>query len=391
MQDFFRQYRDNWESRPEPLYEARDWQALEQRLDQQRKVRPVGFFWWWLALPLLFLSLASNVLFYTKWQKAAQERTPSAVAAPQHTDTVYRTQVVFRTDTIYQTRFVVETQRTPLPESVPVAVGKAIHGPAAALLLPAGTMPDTVESPATVLAPLSLGPCSLLKTVRPVPAAFSEVPFLPKKRKRPLRDQWAALQPRDVRLGVSGAVFLPLSAPPLDVLSAYALGGQASVDVSPAFRLWAEVMYATLDVASDQMGDSFGIPVVDPPSDDHVFLKAELPQSSLQYALGVQYFLRRRAHFRPFLGAGIAAVSLLPAEISYDFRDKSLGVEWTFENPAPVQRLARGHLLLRAGFEQRLTQRWQWQLLATYRSPGEKTNIQRPAHWGLQAGLLRRF
>ncbi len=105
MDDFFKQFKENLDARPEPSFEEKDWRKLSNRLDRQAGKRPLPVVWWWAALPLALLLLGANVLFFSELKDARQK----IAALEMHRDTVYLTKVVYLTDTVYQTRIVRQT------------------------------------------------------------------------------------------------------------------------------------------------------------------------------------------------------------------------------------------------------------------------------------------
>ena len=67
------------ENRPEEAFAEADWQTLEKRLEHPPRRRS-ALLWTWLAWPLLFLLLASNLFFLLERRGADHLqifRTPS--------------------------------------------------------------------------------------------------------------------------------------------------------------------------------------------------------------------------------------------------------------------------------------------------------------------------
>jgi len=63
MEDFLKQFRDNLERRPEPVFEEHDWQDMQSRLESDRAT-PKAWVWWWMAVPFMFLLTGSNAFFF---------------------------------------------------------------------------------------------------------------------------------------------------------------------------------------------------------------------------------------------------------------------------------------------------------------------------------------
>jgi hypothetical protein len=105
MDIFFKQLRDNLNSRPEPDFEENDWRDLEKRLEPaktKRSVLPV--FWKWVAAPVLLCSLGTNWLLFRQLTVEKQ----AFFALERHRDTIYLNRVETHIDTIYRTKTVRE-------------------------------------------------------------------------------------------------------------------------------------------------------------------------------------------------------------------------------------------------------------------------------------------
>ncbi len=402
MEDFFKQFRDNLERRPPPPFEKQDWLDLEKRLGQQDKKRPVALILVWLAWPLLFLSLGANALFFFQLEKGNSRIASSETSR----DTVFLTQTIFKTDTIYQNRFV-QTALLSFPSSATDVHDKIKTPWQAAHLME----PSTAEgfssniqnqllenssalsntSPFSLLHPLSSLPHRVPHTVhRTLAVPLHPVEPAISKPKKTLQYHLSQLRPKGFRLGLTGGWTYPFSKG-LKSQGGLSLGAEAAVEFSPRLRMWGSTAYYRARFVTDRMGDDIGIPVAIPPSDDFDFTEAEAPQPSWEYGIGLQYSVSTSRKFRPFLGAGWGAVSLLPYEIVYDFKNKALGVEWSLEKTVNRREFLTNLLLLRAGFESEFSKKWNWQLRASYRAGFNKTGFQTPDMFGLQVGLTRRF
>ena len=123
MDNFFKQFQDNLENRPEPAFEEKDWLALEKQLPPQRESRPLSNLLFWGLAPLLLCSLAANWFFYhqiknTKQQMAvlnSRFETVNSKTIVIQTDTIYKFHTIVQRDTIYKTRVVRETVVSYLP------------------------------------------------------------------------------------------------------------------------------------------------------------------------------------------------------------------------------------------------------------------------------------
>lgn len=415
MEDFFKQFRDNLEHRPEPDFEERDWQHLEKRLDGEREKRPVPLVWW-LAVPLLLLA-GFNVWLFRSMRQAGQRVASLEIRR----DTTVHTRVVYVTDTIYQTRVVRERVVEYLPAAathyadrlMEASVGRSVAPPSTnsgpnqkANLLASGpavgtdstgtadilTGKQVIDHQKIVEDLVSLDrPDQYLHHLPPT-SPLLEILVPTAQQKKTLRHHLYAMRPKGFQMGVLGGWAYPFTFDQdLQRQKGYSVGAQAAIEFSPHLRLWTDATYIHTDLEVSRMGNDIGVPTVSPPADDLVFLKAELPQPSLQYSLGMQYFLRANHRFRPYLGLGYGVAQLLPYEVGYEFENKTLGTAWMYETQVRPSRLPTDFWLLQLGVEYRLSKHWNAQLRGTYRSNLDKTQLQSPKMLGVQGGLNYRF
>lgn len=119
MDDFFTEFKDNLNKRPEPEFDENAWEAMAKKLDRQEEQPKAAIFWWWLLVPFLLLSLFFNGwLWATMKTDGAQQNLTHEI----HIDTIYHTKVIYKTDTI--------VQNTTIIERVPVGVFDATMVPA---------------------------------------------------------------------------------------------------------------------------------------------------------------------------------------------------------------------------------------------------------------------
>ena len=125
MDDFLKQFKDNLDNQPEPVFEQKDWQSLNNRLNEQRQKRPFTTWLLWVLTPMFLMSLLANGFQFkervTTSQKMAflESRFDSVV---RHTlvvqvDTVYKINTTYQRDTVYKTKIVRETEIVYLPFS----------------------------------------------------------------------------------------------------------------------------------------------------------------------------------------------------------------------------------------------------------------------------------
>lgn len=402
MEDPFKPFREQLERRPEPPFEEKDWQNLQKRLDHARRKRFIPApFWWWIALPVLLLSLGANGLLLRELKVVNQKIAALETQAP---DTIQQTIPIPRTDTVFAIRVVREKIPCEHVDAVFIPLAPAARAPIAASQF--STPPNFSSSPATdsgrsggspvknrppvIIRHLALlsapGPEIVQGGGRERPDIWVESP--PKKSHRTLRQQLYALRPRDFQLGITGGWAYPLG-PEMDHQKGFGGGFQAAVAFSPRLQLWTDATYWQVNFETDRMDD---IPVVVPPADDFVFVKAEVPQPFWQFSAGLQYVFNHRGRWQPCVGAGFAVVAPAAREIVYEFGNPALGVEWQFERQAaPLRDRLIGGWMLRGGLEYECSRRWQLQLEFRYRNSRKQSGFYAPELFGIQSGVRYRF
>ena len=413
MEDFFKQFRQNLEHRPEPGFEEQDWQDLQKRLDRKDK-KPPPLLIWWLGLPLMLL-IGANIWLFQAMQKASRQ----TAALEIRRDTIVQTRVVYITDTIYRTRVLRERIVEYLPARSAKRTEPVAGRPAGPLAEPRFSVDHPPEKRDLPIARQEAGRDSILLPIVLKNEQVAESQHMEKKmdrlylpdhylagrspasplrailipatkQKKTIRHHLYTMRPKGFQAGITGGWAYPFSKD-LHQQRGSSVGVQAAVAFSPSLELWADALYFNLRYETNRMGDDIGVPTVAPPSDDLTFIKAELPQPSLQYSLGMSYLFRPGRPLRPCIGLGYGVVSLLPYEIIYDFEDKALGIEWIYEKQVERSGLLTGFGLLRLGADYQLSRRWNAQLRATYRSHLYNIPSQSPRLLGLQGGINYRF
>jgi hypothetical protein len=168
------------------------------------------------------------------------------------------------------------------------------------------------------------------------------------------------------------------------------VGLEAAVGFSPNLLFWLDANYFNVEFESNRMDESIGVPVVNPSGEFH-FVKAEVPQPSLQYSAGLQYLFNAGGKWKPFVGLGYGAVSLLPYDVLYEFEDQASGVEWIFEQGVNRGELMGGFVVVRAGLEYEISKRWHLLLRANYRTRWNETGFQVAKMLGIQSGVKFHF
>ncbi|MCB9294687.1 MAG: hypothetical protein H6559_16435 [Lewinellaceae bacterium] len=420
MDDFFQQFRENLENRPEPAFEERDWRGMERLLDEQGKKRPFAPAWWWV-LPFLILLLAANAFVLLEQRKANQKLSELA----SRRDTVYHTRVVYLTDTIYQTVVAGEKQAapaaplpvagwsrlfqgrfTPLLEDGPPSAGLFATGSARPLAAPLrsgerqeGTAPTETaaeaeeavgEGPGLLLAPIAdKGLPPFLSAQRPTLPKLTLEPVTVKRKKTFVQYVYP-LRPKGLHLGLGGGGVFPFSRT-LTRQAGGLAGLQLAVEFSPQIRMWMDASYFKIYIETDRMDESIGVPAVAPPTDEFAFLKAEVPQPTLQFSAGMQYVFLPSGKWHPFAGLGYGTVSLLPHDVIYEFVNPLTGEEWNFDGSVPGGTWKGGFVFFQGGLEHEFSQRWRAQLSASYRTNWNNVGSSSPRILGARGGLMYKF
>ncbi len=426
MEDNYQQFRDNWERRPEPAFEERDWNALKKRLDQiSRKQRGVGR-WQWVAVPLLFLLLGVYLSSLLELRKANQ-----TIAFLQlHRDTVLQTKVVYKVDTIFRTSVVekplikyisspyaVDYTRLNVNDQNNFKFFEAKPTLFSSINKQASTTKLNPFIPASLPPPTSaqyknitnkpgksdnLFAFTNLNRLSPLPPSLfpnlllhSKLPASPtvEEQKKRRKSSLYAMRPKGFQFGLSGGWATPL-AEEEDELKRhfeFSRAAQGLIEFSPALRIRLEMAYSTSNYETKRMDETIGVPVIEPPLDDLDFIKAEISHPYLQYSAGLEYLIRRKGKFKPFIGMDYAAIRRLSAEVVYDFKNEAIGTEWSEDLTFPGNGLQINYFLLRTGFEYKLAKHWNWRLQASYRGQWRETTIQTPKTLGINGGLFYRF
>lgn len=396
MEDFFKQFRDNLERRPPPVFTQKDWENMEKRLDQGRGKRPAALAWQWLAWPLLLLSLGANAVLFHAWKMPLQQ-----FAAPViQRDTIYQTRWVFRTDTFIRTLVapaIISESDPARAFASPAITGMtdsrdALCPPIASTERPDSAISRSVENPPTES--IAALPPFQPSTLHSVPATpfLPEIPTEPvnRKQRKTLSYHLDVMRPKGFRMGIAGGWTYPFD-DRLEHQGGYSAGLEANLEFSPNLRLWLGATFFNMRFITDKMDAALGIPDIAPPTPDFTFVEAEVPQPSLEYAAGMQYFFSTRHKLKPFLGLGYGALATRPYEIVYEFENQSLGVEWSFDHYVNKSEFLANLLLLQTGIECEIFKKWHWQLRATYRTDLKKAGAPPSDQFGIQTVLMRRF
>ena len=101
-------------------------------------------------------------------------------------------------------------------------------------------------------------------------------------------------------------------------------------------------------------------------------------------------FLKIFTKIHQYLGLGYGAVTSLPYEVDYEFKNGSLGTVWEISQKINKRVTQWDFLLFDVGFEKRIAKYYRWQIGANYRLKLSNKN-QSYKLLGLKTGVLFDF
>lgn len=397
MDNFFKQFQDNLENRPEPPFEEKDWLTLEKRLEPQPAkyplIYPLGSMWllWMLAL-LLLMSLAANGYFYSKIKNNdnlmatmnSRIETTNSKTVVLQTDTIYKIQTIIERDTIYKTRVLRETVVSYLPPTfegfqknnlINTETNSSFNTTEKGTAEPLKNNTISLNSKDNLtgktlnfneLEKIKTIPLSFLKIKKPTaPLDLGNLPIIHEEHKT-LGQRLAFLHPKSYSIGASTGVLFPFG-DGLSHPSGFSAGINGAMFFSPNVSMWVDVNYLQASYNVDKMGDAIGVPYKPTPDRSFIFNKAIVKEPTVQYMGGLRYRFDSPKHWQPYIGLGFGAASLLPYEVGYEFKNNSLGVVSDFDLKVKRSGIQKGFMLFDAGFERRISQHYRWQFGINYR------------------------
>lgn len=427
MDDFFDRIKDNLEHRPEPEFDPQAWERMQRKLSGEQERKPSIFGWpiWMGGALLLLLGLGLYSFFLIRKLERVNQSLERLEQA-QRTDTLIQTQIVYLTDTIYKTQIIREYIRETTNEGLAsLQAPTAINWPAFSYRVQglletsnpgywtfstdnATSLSDlrkTLEASGIDLPnPVNTswaelpGQIDLLARLVPPPLPidrpspyFEQTIAVASLRKAPLHQRLAkALEPKGFELGGAGG-YVSLTNDRIQDDYGFTAGLFGKLRFSDQLSLWADISYLQLNYASTQMDSVLGVPIVESPADNFVFEKAVVPQKSLQYSVGMELQFANRSEWQPYIGIGFGAVSLLPYEVRYEFRNALLDQDLSVEKRIHQRELTTGLLLFKGGLQYDFAKRYSWIFEGQYRYDLQNSGIRAPDTWGIRTGVLYKF
>lgn len=412
MDNFFKQFQDNLENRPEPPFEEKDWLALEKRLEPHKTKYPLSMWLIWMIAPLLLMSLAANGYFYNKMKNNdklmamvnSRIETVNSKTVVLQTDTIYKFQTIIERNTIYKTRILRETVVSYLPSNyndyqknnsikTPINATENIND----LQLKNNTFSlnsnDNLNDKKlnfNELEKIKLISLSFLKITKPTaPLELGDFPII-KNEHKTLSQCLEALRPKNYSLGISGGLLFPFG-DGLSNPSGFKWGLEGAMFFSPNVSIWADAHYAQISYNVDKMSDAIGVPVVPLPDRTYTFNRAIIKQPTIQYMAGIRFRFDNPKRWQPYIGLGFGAVTTLPYEVGYEFKNNSLGTVWDVDLKVKRRGTQWGFLQFNAGFEKRLSKQYRWQIGADYRANLTTSDLQRHKLLGIKSSIMYNF
>ena len=418
MDDLFKNIKDNLENRPEPSFDERAWQDMENRLDKKTWYGAALFAW---ALPLALAALfLTNIFFFKKLNDANKKISNIELRA----DTIYQTNYIYEYDTIYRQRVEKEyvvmgqqrrveyfssqspyfdypseyySQRSSLRNTTQNRMTFADlqymfaddqHENEASLLV---KNPQVEENIGLHVSPFLTSNYSLLDVpAEDVKLAYLAIPAEQRKKKRPFQKLGTSLQPTGFEAGILGGFAFPQHDQVAET-KGFSVGAYGSISFFDNFRMWAEASYYNVEFKSEEMGESLGIPEIEVPDDDYEFYEASVHQPFMQYTFGLQYIFAPKNKWRPYLGVGYTFASMLPYEVSYDFHHITDDIELSIEESINRKESISNMVLFNGGIEGNLSDRIGIKLEGYFRWNGNQEGLIVTNVYGIRSLLFYKF
>ncbi len=429
MEDFYQSLKDNLDNRPEPDFKEGAWDDLEGRLDalQKKDGRVVVWPWWsYAALALLPLSILLNAwLFLRQGDKVTMEEE-SGIVESLLVDTVYQTRIVYQSDTVYRTK-VMQQERSAsdyayywkanaereiakweekfMPQlvgeergvdngSISALLTNLSGNPLQQLMRKAGIDENFLLTEKESLGeqPLSeLDGIEFLLNESKASESLAVLPLdIPSFTTSPI-PLWEKILPESFSLGVELGAYHPFIKGGEDENALYR-GIELAIQLPNRLEIWGQGGLLQMNYKFDEMGDEFGIPILQAPSGDYEFNYVKVRQERLHYGAGLQYsFTSQGSRWRPTVGLGYAAMAFLPYELYYEFEDKNTDTEIKLEEHIKRDDGPYQYAVARAGLRLPFNKRWQWRMLAEFRYSLSDDRFTNPHLLGLTGGLSYQF
>ncbi len=373
MDEFLRKIKDNLDSRPEPAFDPKAWNALEKKMEEDGSGTKAGLIpWWWLPAALLPILLLNGMFL---WQNNEKQTTIKTEVVLQK-DTIYKTQVVYKSDTVFLTKNNIKEVNVPVPVQVATTPSDLdIQRWIQQNLLVENTENSNDKNGAFLKEVYQLlndkfapeNKADELVNKEPILQEVfdinSEVELLEQsgmnyltlndqlpdnllvnadyKKKKSLRkklyDTKELMKPKSLALGANGGFSLPTTMN-LESKAGYTTGISAIIGFGSNLRILGDFNYNFLPLTSEDPNERFGLPDIPSRPDNFIFEEAVADQTSVETGIGFQYLIAPTEKWKPYIGLSYNVLRIFPYEVEYTF--KNIDTDDEFISPQEVDHSA---------------------------------------------------
>lgn len=422
MEDFYKDFKDNLENRPEPTFKEEAWMAMQTQLDalDQSKNRVVVWPWWSYAmLALLPLSILLNAWLFMQRSDGSERITEDSATTLLQQDTVIQIRTVYPRDTIVQVRIIrekVEAAKTyaqswlssleqeledqsyrfgrqvpPLSDPGILTDARARTELSTRQLIGAlregigvGNTPEE-QGVALLSQPrlsVSMNQAAPEPNMQGLPiSAFSYTP-------PPL---WHQLRPEGATVGASMGLLIPTTA---DIEDPHAIQRAVALKLRMPDRwaIWGEFGLLDIRYILQDVGAPYEIAPSEPPADNYEFREVRVSQERWHWGAGLEYaFSSKPGGARPTLGFGYNALGYKPYEVFYKFQDINTGTEIRVEERVDRQDNPGHYLSFKAGYQWPIGKTCLWDLSLNYKYSLGKNKYTNPNMVGISSNFSFQF
>lgn len=396
--DFYA-FRKSLENEREFEFDENQWTELSRRLSGPKNRRRKFLFGWWLPAAVTVPFLFGNIILFKNLHKTdllnVQLEKRLAFVEQTRSDTVWKEKIVFVHDTL-QNEKIVYKEVYPLQRKYD-QIGK-MYAASGLAILQGGKIPLELKDFYKETATYSVGdpaepesvPVERESLTKRITMQLPQIPYLdasyvilppsnqpewdmPRffsvgvKKKRPLLAQIKrVIEPKGFAIEGGGGALFPIEAKDSEVGKGWTTDLSGEVFFSNHLRLKMETSFTQMNLTTNKMDATRGIPFVASPGDDYLFDQARLTQNMLCFSLGVKYLWKLGNRLQPYVYGGYAGASILPYSVVYDFNNAAMESEIQIEKNIKQRLFARDIGVAGLGLACNLGNRWTLQLEGRY-------------------------
>lgn len=408
-EESYKEFREIYESRPEPVFEEKAWKDMEKRLDNSWNAPVAGIIWWKALVGSCFLVLLGmNGWMYMNWKSVSEDiktlneeferMSTERSLAPKDTfikTVVFKdTIVLFQKNTQYASSKKEDktSQQGPLNSDLKLTpnLSPAIHSPEKGAFRPKQApllLTQTTDSSFNRYLSDNEGVSHI--NSRSDQPSIDELPqILTKGKAKKSLKEW--IGSKKTHIGVFAGMTRPTTKG-LYAHSGHSIGIEGKLNLSTGVQLWTEAAYVNLHFETDRIDEDLGIPKITLPAEGLVFMKSHIPQTSFQFALGIQYEGNANGKWKPYWGIGVAGRYLLPYEIDYEFYNEAIDAEWVFQKDILEKGLMSNFLMAKSGIGFEFAPQYQLTFRVNYRKTWTQSNLNNADLISFQLGTFYHF